>query len=61
MQHSARSVLSLSRKMIREHFEYKQTITTILTDTEEDAALAKIAMFAARQDLENTSSATLFL
>ena len=38
--------------MIREHFAYHETITTILGDTEEDIAAAKKGMLSARHDLE---------
>lgn len=39
--------------MIREHFEHKQTITTILADSEKEINAAKDAMISARNDLEN--------
>ncbi len=39
--------------MIREHFEYRQTITTILADDESHIAAAKAGMIAARTDLES--------
>jgi Uncharacterized conserved protein len=39
--------------MLREHFAYKQTITTILADTREDIEAAKTAMLCARADLED--------
>lgn len=38
--------------MIREHFEYKTTITTILADNEAHIRAAKEAMVAARQEVE---------
>lgn len=38
--------------MIREHFAYHETITTILGDTDEDIAAAKKGMLSARRDLE---------
>ncbi|MDK2973975.1 MAG: uncharacterized protein PWP08_346 [Methanofollis sp.] len=38
--------------MIREHFEYKQTITTILADDQAHIEAAKAGMLAARGDLE---------
>ncbi len=39
--------------MIREHFSFRETITTILADREEDIAAAREAMLAARVDLES--------
>ena len=38
--------------MIREHFAFRETITTILADSKEDIEAAKIGMLAARSDLE---------
>ncbi|MDO5846714.1 MAG: UPF0280 family protein [Methanocorpusculum sp.] len=38
--------------MIREHFAYHETITTILGDTDEDIAAAKKGILSARRDLE---------
>jgi ApbE superfamily uncharacterized protein (UPF0280 family) len=38
--------------MIREHFQYRQTITTILADDRRHLAAAKDGMIAARQELE---------
>jgi len=38
--------------MIREHFEHKQTITTILADEQAHIEAAKAGMLAARHDLE---------
>ncbi|HJJ47993.1 MAG TPA: UPF0280 family protein [Methanocorpusculum sp.] len=38
--------------MLRQHFAYKQTITTILADCAEDIDAAKSAMLCARADLE---------
>ena len=39
--------------MIREHFEQKQTITTILADSQKEIDAAKEAMISARNDLED--------
>ncbi|MDV0444348.1 UPF0280 family protein [Methanorbis rubei] len=39
--------------MIREHFEYRQTITTILADDQLHIEAAKAGMIAARTDLES--------
>ncbi|MDD3621527.1 MAG: UPF0280 family protein [Methanofollis sp.] len=38
--------------MIREHFEYKQTITTVLADEDAHVAAAKEGMLRAREELE---------
>ncbi|MCK9306888.1 MAG: UPF0280 family protein [Methanoculleus sp.] len=38
--------------MIREHFEFRQTITTILADDPKEIAAAKSGMIAARQEVE---------
>ncbi|MDR3101759.1 MAG: UPF0280 family protein [Methanocalculaceae archaeon] len=39
--------------MIREHFEYRETITTILADADAHIAAAKAGMIAARRALES--------
>jgi ApbE superfamily uncharacterized protein (UPF0280 family) len=39
--------------MIREHFEFRQTITTILADDPTHIAAAKVGMLASRADLES--------
>ncbi len=38
--------------MIREHFEFRQTITTILAGTPDEVTAAKSGMLAARQEVE---------
>lgn len=38
--------------MIRKHFTYRETITTILADSEEDISIAENAMLSARSDIE---------
>ena len=39
--------------MIREHFEFRQTITTILADDPAHIAAAKAGMLSGRADLES--------
>ncbi|QYZ78308.1 UPF0280 family protein [Methanofollis formosanus] len=46
--------------MIREHFEYKQTITTVLADEEAHVAAAKEGMLRAREELERFIAADPF-
>jgi len=40
-------------KMIREHFQYKTTITTIISEKQEYIEAAKTSMVAARQEVES--------
>ena len=42
-----------SAEMIREHFEFRQTITTILADDPAHIAAAKAGMLSGRADLES--------
>ncbi|MDI6720279.1 MAG: UPF0280 family protein [Methanomicrobiales archaeon] len=46
--------------MLREHFEFKETITTILADSEEHVAAAKEGLIAAHQEVERCIAADPF-
>lgn len=50
--HVRRVHLNFFYRMIREHFRYKTTITTILADSEAHIIAAKDAMISARQEIE---------